>query len=276
MLTGIRMSIQVELDTFFVHLVGQAQLLRMVSEQAFVQARAKLSLTAIPSLNDWFVAPPNSTTSCRAGSACAWSPPTHRRCISACAPATSRAPRRATRPNSLWPVPPRRRADAGDLAARHRGVRRAPNAGQHLDRLSGGDLLLLDRGYPSRWLVALLIDRSISFCMRVEKAGDSGFACVCAFLRSGLDEQVVTLNAPSRHDTADYEFPCIRVSLCTPAGSPGAPRRAERHGARAHGQFVRCQGFPASAFGDLYNSASPDQNRTNSWRRSHAKNLRIP
>ncbi|MDQ1831321.1 hypothetical protein [Massilia scottii] len=30
-------------------------MLRMVSEQAFAQARAKLSLTAIPSLNDWLV-----------------------------------------------------------------------------------------------------------------------------------------------------------------------------------------------------------------------------
>nr|WP_223164782.1 hypothetical protein [Massilia mucilaginosa] len=55
MLSGMRMSIQAELDTFFGHLAGQAQLLRVVSEQAFAQARAKLSLTAIPLLNDWLV-----------------------------------------------------------------------------------------------------------------------------------------------------------------------------------------------------------------------------
>ncbi|QPI48820.1 hypothetical protein IV454_25460 [Massilia antarctica] len=54
---------------------------------------------------------------------------------------------------------------------------------QHLDRLSSKDLLLLDRGYPSRWLVALLNERAISLCMRVEKAGDGGFACVRAFGR---------------------------------------------------------------------------------------------
>lgn len=56
MLAGMRMSIQAELDVFFVHLQDQSQLLLTVSEQAFAQARAKLSLTAIPSLNDWLVA----------------------------------------------------------------------------------------------------------------------------------------------------------------------------------------------------------------------------
>lgn len=53
MLTGMRMSVQAELDTFFSHLRQQAQLVHEVSEQAFAQARAKLSLTAIPRLNDW-------------------------------------------------------------------------------------------------------------------------------------------------------------------------------------------------------------------------------
>lgn len=56
MLAGMRMSIQAELDVFFAHLQDRSQLLRTVSEQAFAQARAKLSLTAIPSLNDWLVA----------------------------------------------------------------------------------------------------------------------------------------------------------------------------------------------------------------------------
>lgn len=55
MLTGMRKSVQAELDTFFGHLQQQAQLVRRVSEQAFAQARAKLSLTAIPELNDWLI-----------------------------------------------------------------------------------------------------------------------------------------------------------------------------------------------------------------------------
>ena len=46
MLSGMRKSIQSELDELF------AQLNNQVSEQAFAQARAKLSLTAIPLPND--------------------------------------------------------------------------------------------------------------------------------------------------------------------------------------------------------------------------------
>jgi len=71
---------------------------------------------------------------------------------------------------------------------------------EHLDRLSKTDLLLLDRGYPCRWLPAVLNQRGIAFCMRVERSGNSGFACV-------LDEQTVTLRAPDRCDATDYECP---------------------------------------------------------------------
>jgi hypothetical protein len=55
MLTGMRKSVQTELDEFFAHLQHRAQLLRKVSGQAFALARAKLSTTAIPALNDWLI-----------------------------------------------------------------------------------------------------------------------------------------------------------------------------------------------------------------------------
>jgi hypothetical protein len=55
--------------------------------------------------------------------------------------------------------------------------------------------------------VALLNRRGIGFCMRVEKSGNAGFACVRDFLRSGLDEAIVTLGAPDRRDALDYECP---------------------------------------------------------------------
>src|SRR5260370_21741178 len=55
MLTGMGKSVQTELEEFFGHLQQQAQLLRQVSGQAFAQARAKLSTTAIPALNDWLL-----------------------------------------------------------------------------------------------------------------------------------------------------------------------------------------------------------------------------
>lgn len=79
---------------------------------------------------------------------------------------------------------------------------------EHLDRLSPDDLLLLDRGYPCRWLIAVLNQRAIKFCMRVDNA--SGFACVRAFMRSDAPEQVVTLPAPNKRDAFDPASSPIR------------------------------------------------------------------
>ncbi|WP_426088631.1 hypothetical protein [Janthinobacterium sp. PSPC1-1] len=55
MLTGMRKSVQTELDDFFAHLRQQAQLAHAVSAQAFVQAGANLAATAMPELNDWLI-----------------------------------------------------------------------------------------------------------------------------------------------------------------------------------------------------------------------------
>jgi hypothetical protein len=115
---------------------------------------------------------------------------------------------------------------------------------QHLDRLSSCDLLLLDRGYPSCWLVAVLNQRGLPFCMRVDS---TGFADVRAFLHSGLDEKIVTLPVHNHRDAIDYECPRMPQTV-----------RLVRHVA-ANGNVrilmtnlldqVR---FPASCFGDLY------------------------
>ncbi|MDQ2822851.1 MAG: hypothetical protein M3Y65_21150 [Pseudomonadota bacterium] len=72
---------------------------------------------------------------------------------------------------------------------------------EHLDRLSPDDLLLLDCRYVCRWLVAVLHDRTIKFCMRVNNA--SGFTCVRTFMRSGALEQVVMLPAPDKKRLKD-------------------------------------------------------------------------
>ena len=118
---------------------------------------------------------------------------------------------------------------------------------EHLDRLSRTDLLLLDRGYPARWLVAALNQRGISFCMRVEKAGNSGFACVRDFLRSGLPEQTVTLAAADPCDVQDFECPSTPQTV-----------RLVRHIA-PNGQMrvlmtnlFDVARFPACSFGQLY------------------------
>jgi len=58
-LCGMCKSVQGELDLFFAHLRQQAQLVRQGSEQAFAQARAKLSHQALSALNDFLIAQAN-------------------------------------------------------------------------------------------------------------------------------------------------------------------------------------------------------------------------
>lgn len=245
MLSGMRKSIQSELDEFFAHLNNQAQLSRKVSEQAFAQARAKLSLTAIPLLNDWLIERAEHY-----GFVPRWN---GLRLVAADASTVrfglraSHVKRAALADQILFGLflPGSELMLAASLHSVHDNERQM--LFEHLDRLSGRDLLLLDRGYPARWLVAALNQRGIPFCMRVEKTGNSGFACVREFLRSGLVEQVVTLRAPDRRDCLDFECPSAPQAV-----------RLVRHIA-PNGQvrvlmtnLFDAVRFPAASFADLY------------------------
>ena len=64
-----------------------------------------------------------------------------------------------------------------------------------LDQLDPDDVLVLDRGYPAAWLVALLSARGIRFVMRCDN--DSGWGAANAIRRSGALDSTVTLNPPS-------------------------------------------------------------------------------
>ena len=117
---------------------------------------------------------------------------------------------------------------------------------EHLESLRPDDLLVLDRGYPARWLVAVLAARGIHFCMRVD---DTGFAEVKRFRRSGLVSTGVTLAAPSASDAADYGCPrqptTVRlIRVVTPNG-------------RVHilmTSLLDEADSPATDFGDLYHT----------------------
>ena len=59
-----------------------------------------------------------------------------------------------------------------------------------------GDILVLDRGYPSYVVIDLLIEHELDFVMRVPVSG--GFSAVEEFVRSGKDEaDIVLVPAPS-------------------------------------------------------------------------------
>lgn len=244
MLTGMRMSIQAELDTFFAHLRQQAQLVHVVSEQAFAQARAKLSLTAIPGLNDWLVARAETD-----GFVPRWR---GLRLVAADASTVrfglraSHVKRAALADQILFGLflPGPDLMLAASLHEVHEcGERQF--LFEHLDLLSPDDLLLLDRGYPCRWLVAVLNQRAIKFCMRVDNA--SGFACVRAFMRSKALEQVVLLPAPNKRDALDYECPRKpqRVRLVRNVSPSGEQRVLMTN-------LFDQELYPADCFAELY------------------------
>src|SRR5450830_1722866 len=118
---------------------------------------------------------------------------------------------------------------------------------EQLDRLGKDDLLLLDRGYPCYWMPAVLNQRRIAFCMRVEQARGGGFPCVNQFLKSGLQEQIVMLRAPDRRDALDYECPIEpqTVRLIRHVASTGKVRVLMTN-------LLDVEQFPAALFGDLY------------------------
>ena len=113
-----------------------------------------------------------------------------------------------------------------------------------LDLLGPDDVLVLDRGYPAAWLVALLNARGIRFVMRCDNEG--GWRVTKAFLRSGAAEACVTLNAPHAEDVRDWgcsaDAPALRlVRQVAPNGR-----------VRALATDLDAQRFPAALFGDLY------------------------
>lgn len=245
MLGGMRKSVRAELGEFFGHLQQQAQLVHHVSERAFARARAKLAATAIPALNDWLVARADG-----AGFVPRW----HGLRLVAADASTLRFGLRAStvaNPASADQIafglflPGAEMMLAASLHSVHENERQM--LFQHLDRLGPGDLLLMDRGYPCRWLPAALSQRGVGFCMRVERGGNAGFACVREFLHSGLDETVVTLNAPDRRDCADYECPPTpqTVRLVRHVASTGKVRVLMTN-------MLDATHYPASVFGDLY------------------------
>jgi hypothetical protein len=245
MLTGMRMSVQAELGTFFAHLRQQAQLVHEVSEQAFAQARAKLSLVAIPGLNDWLI-----TRAEQDGFVPRW----HGLRLVAADASTVRFGLRASHVKraalanqilfGLFLPGPDLMLAASLHSLHERGERQF--LVEHLDRLSPNDLLLLDRGYPACWLVAVLNHRAIKFCMRVDNT-DGGYVCVREFVQSSAIERIVTLRAPSKQEALDYECPRKpqRVRLVRHVLPNGEQRVLMTN-------LFDDKLFPAECFGELY------------------------
>jgi hypothetical protein len=75
---------------------------------------------------------------------------------------------------------------------------------QYLDKVNPGDLLLLDRGYPSFWLLFLLKAKGIEFCVRLK---DDWWLKVKDFTESTDKERIVTLALPKKDRNKLKDFP---------------------------------------------------------------------
>lgn len=93
---------------------------------------------------------------------------------------------------------------------------------EHLPKLQSGDLVLLDRGYPSLLLFFKLVTKGVDFCVRMK---GSWWNQVRSFRESGLAEQLVTFELPKTEvkklakyaDSVPDKITCrlIRVELDT-------------------------------------------------------------
>lgn len=113
-----------------------------------------------------------------------------------------------------------------------------------LDVLGPDDVLVLDRGYPAAWLVALLNARGIRFVMRCDNNG--GWRAAKSFMRSGQAQADVSLNAPSPDEVRDWGCP---------AGAPTLRlvRQVAPNGqVRLLATNLDAKDFPPELFGDLY------------------------
>jgi hypothetical protein len=75
---------------------------------------------------------------------------------------------------------------------------------KHVEKLKENDLLLLDRGYPSKGLFFLLMAKGIHFCVRMK---DNWWNEVNTFVKSGEKEQIVTFNLPKKDHKLLKEYP---------------------------------------------------------------------
>lgn len=236
-------SQQTMLDGFFAAVCGAQTLLRAASDRAFAKGRDHLHLPALVSLNDLVVRRADE-----AGLIARWCGlrvvaadasllmPAVRPCLlSRCA---------AGRDQRLFALflPG---AELTLHASVHSGLvaERAMRV-EALDLLGPDDVLVLDRGYPAAWLVALLNERGIRFVMRCDN--DSGWSATRKFMRSGALEADVTLNAPGAADVRDWgcrpDAPTLRLVRQT---APNGQVRVLATNLDAHE-------FPATLFADLY------------------------
>jgi hypothetical protein len=83
---------------------------------------------------------------------------------------------------------------------------------QHLAKINTGDMLLLDRGYPSFWLLFLLKARGIEFCVRLK---EDWWLKVKDFTQSNEKERIVTFSLPKKDRAKLKDYPHMQDTEIT-------------------------------------------------------------
>jgi Transposase DDE domain len=241
MLSSMSASVAAELDGFCATLAGSAVRQRGVSAQAFSQARRGFSASLFDCLNQHLIAHVSAHIDLFR-----W------RDLRLVAADASRL-RVSTRRNA--DLTPDHFAFAlflpGSEITLHASLHQANGCERQmlieaLDHLNKDDLLLLDRGYPSATMAAILEQRQMPFCMRVEKSAN-GWKAVRNFMRSGAKDAIITLPPPSKKDAETYEIQRLatRVRLVrnvTPSGRIGVLMT----------NLCDAEAYPAAEFSALY------------------------
>jgi hypothetical protein len=237
------------LDTFFAHLhasmgCSAAEMIRGVSDRAFAKARSHLHMPALNWLNDWVIG--------RAETACVVQRWRDLRLVAADASVLMPAIRKCHR--TRFAASGDRRLFALYLPdselTLHASVHGADVSERAmlmpaLECLGPDDVLLHDRGYPAAWLVSLLSERGIRFCMRCDKEV-TGWSALKQFLHSGAAQAQVTLSAPSDQDVQDWG--------CSPDALEVRLVRNVSSNARLRVMATNLdpENFPWECFGELY------------------------
>lgn len=75
---------------------------------------------------------------------------------------------------------------------------------KHLKYVRSGDLLLLDRFYPSKWLFFLLISKGVDFCIRMKK---DWWKDVESFTNSNDMERIISFKLPKKDHKKLMDYP---------------------------------------------------------------------
>ena len=202
LLRGMTRSLQSELDDFFGRLANQTQLVRAVSKSAFSQARQKLLPSAFQALNDMLldhleqhtVVPRWHGFRLLAGDATTLRLPALPEVIEEFGVHGDRWGGQTPMAQVFGLM------DVTSGLLRHAGMwasstREREMLAHSLTHVRQDDLLLLDRGFPSYWLFAWLIERQRHFCMRI-RDGVAGMGQLTAFCRSCATEAILQIEVP--------------------------------------------------------------------------------